>query len=724
MLTRNRRVVAVVSALLLVAVLVSLAILARNRGRRPNVLIITIDTTRADHLGCYGFSLAHTAAIDRLAGEGVRCSDAIAAAPITMPAHSSIFTGLYPPAHGVRDNGAYALGEGAVTLAERLRDAGYTTHAFVSALVLNRRYNLNQGFETYDDDLWSEDEPKLFMIRERQAPKTADRFLEWFNGWDKTRTKPFFTWIHFFDPHQPYRPSQADLALSVTPYDAEIAGVDHQIERIVDTLRSRGVLDNTLLIVTADHGESLGEHGEMTHAIFVYDATLHVPLIIRYPRLFNPVTYGAPVRSVDIMPTVLDALGLPQNKASDGRSLLAAFRGKESAPQLPQYSESLLSEVGFGMAPLFAVRDGGYKYIRAPRPELYDLRADPNELNNLFSKLPRVASRLDAELTAIMNDSSRHPVKASASPMTRETEESLQALGYLAPHAERSSMQGMDPKDGLPIHNKLEEARHLAQRGEWKKAEPLLLEVLALTPRNVSALNVLALAGVKEGDGAKALKYYKQSLAIDHDQFRVFGVLGALALTQGDLDRAGQEFRIALSINPNFAEAMTNLGFIEALRGNDRGAEEWYRKGIASDPTFPRVYRRLGDLYYDRKDYVHAYDNYEKVIQVSRSDIRALVQAGNCARRLGRLAEADDLFRRAEKLRPDSWIPTYNRACLQSADHHPDQALAMLVALARRHAVPRRMVERDPDLAAMRALSGYDALHKQLTAAEEEEDAE
>ncbi|MGH9419712.1 MAG: sulfatase-like hydrolase/transferase, partial [Thermoanaerobaculia bacterium] len=482
----------------------ALTVFSCTRARHPNVLIITIDTTRADRLGCYGFSLAHTAAIDQIASEGVRFSDAIGSAPITMPAHSSIFTGLYPTAHGVRDNGAYALGSDAMTLAERLRDAGYTTHAFVSALVLNRRYGLNQGFETYDDDLWAEDDPKLFMIRERQAPKTADRFLTWFNGWNQDRKKPFFTWIHFFDPHQPYKASPADRAVSVSPYDAEIMGVDRQIGRIVETLRNRGVLDDTLLIVTADHGESLGEHGEQTHAIFVYDATVHVPLIMRFPKMLTPSTYTAPVRSVDITPTVLNVLGLPPNKAADGQSLLDALQGKKNPPQLAQYSESLLSEVGFGMAPLFAVRDDGYKFIRAPRPELYDLRADPHELNNLYSTQPRVAARLNNELTSIMNESQRHAVKASASPMTRETEESLQALGYLAPHGERTGMQGMDPKDGLPIHNKLEDARHWAQRGEWQRAEPLVLEVLAATPRNVSALNVLGLIGVKEGDGDKA----------------------------------------------------------------------------------------------------------------------------------------------------------------------------------------------------------------------------
>jgi choline-sulfatase len=691
------------------------ATFACSRQRRPNVLVITVDTTRADHLGCYGFTLARTPAIDKVASEGVRCSNAISSAPITMPSHSSIFTGLFPPAHGVRDNGAYALGDGAVTLAERLRSAGYTTHAFVSALVLNRRYHLDQGFESYDDDLWSEDEPKLFMIRERPAVKTADHFLQWFGKWDRDRQKPFFSWIHFFDPHQPYHPSPADMALAVSPYDAEIAGVDRQIGRIVETLRSRGLLDDTLLIITADHGESLGEHGEQTHAIFVYDATVHVPLLMRYPARFKPSVYDAPVRSVDIVPTVLSILGLPGGDATDGHDLQSAFRGKETPPQLPQYSESLLSEVGFGMAPLFAIRDGGYKFIRAPRPELYDLKNDPGELRNLVTSLPRVAAKLDAELTGMMKDSSRHSVKASASPMTRETEESLQALGYLASKSERTDLQGMDPKDALPIHNKLEEARHFAQQNRWADAEKLLLEVVAVTPRNVSALNVLGLTGIKTGDGDKAIKYYQQSLAVDREQFRVLGVLGAVALTRGELDHATDEFRAALAINPHFAEAMANLGFIESLKGNDRGAEAWYRKGIAEDPSFPRVHRRLGDLYYERKQFAKAYDNYQTVMRLAPTDVRARVQAGNCARRLGRNDEADRLYQAAEHLQPDGWVPTFNRACLLSATGKPQEALTMLTALSARREIPVGPIERDTDLAPMRALGGYAALKKQLT---------
>lgn len=684
-------------------------------GRHPhNVLVITIDTLRADHLGCYGRNLARTPVIDDLARNGIRCTDAVAAAPITMPAHTSIFTGLFPPAHGVRDNGAYALGQDATTLAERLHAAGYTTHAFVSALVLNRRYNLTQGFESYDDDLWAEDEPKLFMIRERRAPKTADRFLAWFDGWKGKKEKPFFTWVHFFDPHQPYHPDRQDLLVTPTPYDAEIAGVDRQIGRMLDALKKAGVLDDTMVVVVADHGESLGEHGEQTHAIFVYDATVRVPLIIRAPWLFKPTVYTAPVRSVDIMPTILEALGLPKQERIDGASLLAAFRGKTPPPNRPQYSESLLSEVGFGMAPLFAVRDGGFKYIRAPKPELYDLRNDPGELHNLFGSNRREAARLDGELTQLMDASRSHAVKAAANPMTKESEEALQALGYLAPRGERSGMGGMDPKDGLPIHNKLEDARHLAQLKKWRQSQKLLLEILDVTPRNVSALNILGLINVKTGNATEAVKYYKQSLAIDPDQFRVFGVMGTMSMLLGDVDQARAYLKQSLAINPYFAEAMANLGFLEDLQGHHDLAAQWYRKGIAADPTFPRVYRRLGDLYYDQGDYAKALECYKTTLKVQPTDGRATLQAGNCERRLGHTDAAETLFRRAEKLHSGGWVPTYNRACLLATTGRAAESLAILQTLAGLHPMSATLIEHDPDLASVRALPAYAALHKTL----------
>ena len=297
------------------------------------MLIVTIDTLRADHVGAYGSKTARTPTLDRLAAEGLRAADAIAPAPITMPSHASLFTGLYPPSHGVRDNGTAALPDPVVTLAERLSGAGYTTHAFVSAVVFSRLYGLDAGFASYDDDLWGEDAPRLFMIRERPARRTADRFLEWFGGWKADRSKPFFAWVHFFDPHQPLEAALEDRVGAASPYDAEVTAADRATGRVIDALRAAGVLDDTIVIVTADHGESLGEHGEATHAIFVYDATVRVPLIVRHPATLPAGrVYDGPVRLVDVMPTVLGWLGIEGGAETQGVDLGAAWRGSAPPP--------------------------------------------------------------------------------------------------------------------------------------------------------------------------------------------------------------------------------------------------------------------------------------------------------------------------------------------------------------------------------------------------------
>lgn len=695
-------------------------LLAGCRPQGPtHVLFITVDTLRADRLGCYGYRPARTPEIDRLARQGLRVADAVSAAPITLPAHSSIFTGLYPPAHGVRDNGTYALGDEAVTLAERMQQAGYRTHAVVSALVLNRRYNLSQGFDGYDDDLWSEDEPRLFMIRDRPAAKTAERAVAWLRRWaaegESPPRKPFFLWIHFFDPHQPYESPPAERALSPTPYDAEIAAVDRGIAAVLAELRRRDLLDDTLVVLTADHGESLGEHGEKTHAVFVYDATVRVPLIFRHPRLFpEGEVYEGPVRSVDIVPTVLAALGLPGGSETQGADLLPAFRGRVPPPALPQYSESLLSEVGFGMAPLYAVRSGGFKWIRAPKPEVYDLRRDPRELHNLYPREARRGAGLDRELSRLLEESGSRALAAPKTPMDRETLENLQALGYLAPAAERKGMQGIDPKDGIGLYNKLEEARHAAQRRQWGDAERLLGEILAVTPENVSAVNILALCRLRQHRLDAARDAYLQSLGLDPQQSRVYAMLGALDLLQGDLGGAERNYRQALALTPGFVEAMSHLGMIELLRGREAEAQVWYEKAIAADPGFPWVYRRLADLHYERGEFDRAFAGYQRVLRAVPNDFAALVQAGNSARHRGDGRGAAELFRRAERLRPDSWIPLYNLACLRSAEGDPRRALALLQRLPGRGFDRLDLLETDGDLARVRELPGFRELADRL----------
>jgi arylsulfatase A-like enzyme/Flp pilus assembly protein TadD len=671
----------------------------------PNVLLVTIDTLRVDHLGCYGFTLARTPNIDRLAAEGVRCENAVSAAPITMPSHSTILTGLYPPAHGVRDNGVYALADEVVTLPERLKAKGYETQAFVSAVVLNRRYNLTQGFDGYDDDLWAEDAPKMFMIRDRPAARTAEKFVAWLDGWQKKPARrPFFAWVHFFDPHQPYSPPPEDRALSPTLYDGEIAAADRGVGRLIEVLRGKGLLDDTLVVLTADHGESLGEHQEKTHAIFIYDATVHVPLVWRYPRMMpSGSVYPGPVRSVDIVPTILGILGLPGGSETQGENLLPALRGTVRPLELPQYSESLLSELGFGMAPLHGVRWDGYKWIRAPKPELYDLRKDPHELHNLYPGDERRARLLDAELQRILDESEKRATKAKENPMTRETQEMLQALGYLAPGAERRGVSGMDPKDGIKIYNELEDARHLAQRKKWEESAKLLQKILDELPGHVSARNVLALCRVRQGRLEEAKEEYLRSLATDPDQFRVHAMLGTVALMQGRLNDADKEYQTALAANPGFVEAMANLGFIASLRGDDKTAQQWYEKATAADPGFPLARRRFGDLHYEAGRYKEALGFYEKALEVSHDDFRAAIQAGNSARRLNDPARAESFFQRAAQMRPDSWIPPYNLACLFAVGGRSKDALAALDGAVGKGMNRPRLLLEDPDLASLRA---------------------
>jgi len=679
---------------------------------RPNVLLVTIDTLRADRLGCYGFGLAHTPAVDGLAREGVRCADVATSAPITLPAHSSIMTGLYPPAHGVRDNGNYALGPEAVTLAERLQAAGYRTAAFVSAAVLARRYGLDQGFEVYDDDLWAEDEPALFMIRKRPAARTAARALTWLDRWKKDAREPFFLWVHFYDPHEPYELRSVDLAaLAPTPYDAEIAEADRGVGRLIDWLRQRGVLDDTLVVLTADHGESLGEHGEPTHGIFIYDSTIRVPLIWRLPRLLRGgVTYPGPVRHVDIVPTILAALGLPGGGTTQGVNLLPALQGLTRPPDLAQYSEARLAEEGFGMAPLSGVRHAGRKWIRAPRPELYDLRADPGEHTNRYPLEPAAAHALAEEEDAVLADSARRKLTAPTRPIDRETEDMLRALGYLAAPEQRAEMAGMDPKDGMPLYAELQEARQLAQEGHWDRAETLLRQLLAVAPENVTARNVLALAALRRGDAAEAERQYEASLAFQPRQHRVLGALGALALQRGDLDQAERRFREALALAPTYVEAMSNLGFVDVQRGDEVAAQGWYEQAIALDPSYPHVYRRLADLYYDRGDHARALAYYRRVLAVLPQHFEVLVQAGNSARFLGDAEAAAAYYAEAGRIRPDSWIPLYNLACLRALGGDLQEAVASLDrAVALGFGIPT-LLEQNEDFARVRVLPAWKGL--------------
>ncbi len=703
-------------ARLLLLLLVTLLAACDHAPEHPNVVIITVDTLRADRVGAYGWGAARTTNMDRLAAEGVRFTNAVSSAPITLPSHTSIMTGLLPPAHGVRDNGAYALGDEAHTLAEAFKERGYATQAFVSAAVLEKRYNLDQGFDGYDDDLAAEDDPRLFMIKDRPAQRTADRVLSWLDG-RRNNPQPFFLWVHFFDPHQPWEAPLRERLRTLNAYDAEIANADRAIGRILEDLTAQGELDNTVFVVTADHGESLGEHGELTHAIFIYDATVKVPLIIRYPPLLpNATLYEGPARHIDLYPTLLAMAGGKADKVQ-GVNLLPALTGQEPPPQLPQYSESMLAEVGFGMAPLFGVREDGFKWIRAPRPEVYNLLQDPKELDNLYAQRADIAARLDGDLTSIIAASEAEALRADENPLTQETVEMLQSLGYLQPAAERNAMGGMDPKDGILIYRTLEDARHLAQANHWPEAEAKARELLAQQPGHVSARNLLALVLTREGRFAEAREHYLISLGQQPNQFRLLGSLGRLALRAGDLDEAKRHLEAAIALTPDFVDAYIQLGYIAYHQGDKELSHQWIEKALNINESGSDVLRRVADLFYLQQEYPSALEYYRLALKQAPDHYHALLQAGNAAVRAGQGELAEPYWRQAMALRPDVWTAAYNLAVWQSKQGELEAAETTLTEAVTRGLNRPELLRDTPEFAPLQERPKFKELLTKLASA-------
>lgn len=678
---------------------------------RPNVVVITIDTLRADRLGCYGFEQARTPHIDTLAAEGVRAERAMAAVPITLPSHTTIFTGLNPPAHGVRDNGMYKVPDEAETLAERLKAEGYRTQAFVSAWVLHHRFNLDQGFDDYDDVLADEGSPEMFQVPERSGKETMDGVLKWLDTTAAPPNEsPFFLWVHLFDPHQPYAPPAEDVRASPTLYDGEVASVDRQIGRLIDRLRNEKLLDDTILVLTSDHGESLGEHGEATHALFIYESTIHVPLIVRYPhRLRAGTVYGGAVGGVDLMPTILGLAGLTPND-TQGVDLSTAMAGGAEPPARSPYSESVHPELEFGMAPLHGLRSEQWTYIRAPRAELYDRAADPGELRNLLEDSAAVsqgaraqALALDTALVAVFEDSKRFGMTSDVQPIDDETAEMLQALGYMDTSGAPKGVEGMDPKDGVRLFNAMDEARQFALQGDYQAAKGILVRLLEDAPSNASARNLLALCELHLGNMDALEKLYLESLAHEPRQPEVLAQLGRLRMAEGNLAAARKRLEEALKVDPDFIQAMIFIAHIDLKEGKTEAATAWYDKAIEADPNDPEPYQQYGDFYFRQNDFEKAKSSYEKALHARPASYLAAQQAGLSAMRLGDLTTAERYFKRAIRNDPTRWRPLYNLACVQVGRGDPNAAFSYLQDAVGKGFTDQKLLRADPCFQALHA---------------------
>ncbi len=604
---------------------------------RLNLVIVTLDTTRADRIGAYGSHEVETPTIDRLASEGVLFEQAVSAAPLTLPAHSSLFTGKFPPEHGVRDNGGFFLGPDQVTLAEVLKGRGYRTGGFVAAYVLASKWGINQGFDTYFDDFdLSQVRAVSLSAIQRPANEVLDKALPWI---EQSGSAPFFAWIHLYDPHAPYRPPEPFATkYKGHPYNGEIAFADSQIARLISTLQARGLYDRTVIVVMGDHGESLGDHGESAHGFFVYNSVTHVPLVIRAP--FTGIGHrriADPVRSVDIMPTMLDLLDAPAASGISGTSLVPLMTGAKAELALDAYSEAMYPLHHYGWSDLHALRSGRYKVIDAPRPELYDVERDPNETTNLFTDRQALGDRMIAQLRTLESGFTKVVAAMPAADVDPEARERLAALGYVGTFVANASdprTGRADPKDKIGLFNKLNEATDVSKDRE-DDAEDSFSHVIALLTEVI----------------------HEDPQVID-----AWFMRGTKYLAHGDLEKAVGDFKKTLSLKPDYDLAVSNLAQAYRRMGNDEAAMAGFEHYLQLDPKDPFVRYQMGEIWLDRGDFARAEVLFQRALELDSSVVAAKNAMGVIALQRGDVVTAERLIREALATKPTLRLAHFNLA--------------------------------------------------------------
>ena len=601
----SRRTVALAGVILLAAVGTGAFLSLRTLPTGPpNVVLITIDTLRPDHLGCYGDREARTPEIDRLAATGVVFDNAVTVVPVTLPSHVSIMTGAYPASHGVHNNGAYRLRDGAVTLATILHQRGYRTAAVVAGYPLAARFGLAQGFDTYDDRLPPERERQI-GYREKPAADVSRAGLAFLDGAGPSggTTAPFFLWLHFFDPHAPYAPPEPYAAeFQGRPYDGEIAYADAEVGRVLERVRRPDLTAHTLVILMSDHGEGLGEHGEWTHGVFLYDATLRVPLLMSLPGTLPAGTrIGAPACSIDVLPTVLDLLHLPVPASVQGESLRPLVdqgpRALDDAARIT-LAETVVPLENYGWSALQAIREGPLKFIRAPRPELYDLAADATESHDRRTERPQDAARLAADLERRFAEAAAG--SGVAPPGERQepdeqTRESLRSLGYVfSPGPGTTPGRALaDPKDRIAVLNRLDEGRTLFVQGRFDESAGTLTRALEADPGNPTILFQRGRAFLAAGRADRAGEDFSAVLEQNPRDPDALQNLGSVRLAKGDLDGAAALFQTILDAAPDSPKALTSLGIVRARQGRFADAKPLLERALALEPDSETTKERL-----------------------------------------------------------------------------------------------------------------------------------
>ncbi|MBI1875514.1 MAG: sulfatase-like hydrolase/transferase [Acidobacteria bacterium] len=648
-----------------------------RRRHHPNLLLISIDTLRPDHLGCYGYGAARTPTIDALAARGVRFADAVTVTPLTLPAHASLLTGTFPAYHGVRDNGGFYLPPELVTLAEILRGVGYRTAGFVGAFVLDSRWGLQQGFDLYADgfDLSQANGAAMDTIQ-HPANEVVDQALRWL---DQKSDKPFFGWVHLYDPHAPYTAPQ-QVAAQFPPtlegaYDAEIAWTDTQVGRLIDRLAQLRTLDETIVIIVGDHGESLGEHGEAQHGFFVYDAALRVPLIVAGLGLSTTVVRDQ-VRIVDVMPTTLDLMGVPVPAAVQGQSLRPALNGQHL--ELLAFGETWYPRYHYGWCELLAVRDGRYKFVLAPERELYDLQTDPRETRNLSSARPARADALERALLETLARIRRADAGTARQRIDRESEERLRALGYLSGQVgsrKPANRSCGDPKDKVELYNLLRLASDDSADGRIDEAIAKVTQVLAADDEVVEAHTMLGSLHLKAKRYGDAVDAYRRALALDPEYQRAAFDLAIAYKAMGRLDDARAGFERARQLDPRSGTAELELADIAMQKREFEVAAALLTKGLEQSANVPAYLVKLGECQIELKRYDEAEKRLREALEANPKIERAHYDLGVLYEARGSTDKAAAEYE-AETALHGSYSASFNLAKLLSRAGRHTEAVA------------------------------------------------